>query len=86
MVKGLFFNYRGGKHTQRNKEILIKIDGVNDRKKAASFIGKKVIWNNPQGSSIVGKIMVVHGRMGVLRASFKKGLPGQAIGANLTIN
>jgi large subunit ribosomal protein L35Ae len=86
MVKCIFFNYRGGKHTQNKKQILIKIDGINDRKQAASFIGKKVIWNNPQGRSHDGKILGVHGRGGVLKASFRKGLPGQAIGANLTIS
>ena len=86
MVKCIVVNFRSDKRTQFNKQILIKIDGVNDRKQAASFIGKKVIWNNPQGRSIVGKILGVHGKAGVLKASFRKGLPGQAIGANLNIS
>jgi ribosomal protein L35AE/L33A len=48
----------------QGKQILIKIDGVNDRKQAANFIGKKVIWNNPQGRSLDGKILDIQGRGG----------------------
>jgi len=85
MYKGVFLSYRRGKYTQRNKQILIKIEGINNHREAASFIGRKVIWKSPKGNPLIGKIISVHGRKGVLRASFKKGLPGQAIGAELTI-
>jgi large subunit ribosomal protein L35Ae len=85
MYKGIFMSYRRGKFTQRNKQILLKIEGINNRKEAAGFIGRKVIWKSPKGNPLIGKIVGVHGRNGVLRVSFKKGLPGQAIGAELTI-
>jgi len=85
VVKGVFISYRGGKRTQRNKQVLIKTDGVTDRNEAARFIGRKVLWNNPKGEPIIGKIVGIHGRRGVLKASFRKGLPGQALGTMLTI-
>jgi large subunit ribosomal protein L35Ae len=85
MDKGIFMSYRRGKRTQRNKQILIKIDGIDDRNAAASFIGRKVIWSGPKGTSLIGNITGVHGRRGVLRARFMKGLPGQALGSEVAI-
>jgi large subunit ribosomal protein L35Ae len=78
-------SYRGGQRTQRNNQILIKLKGITDRKAAARFIGMQVIWNNPNGHFLKGKIVGVHGRKGTVKASFRKGLPGQAIGEELII-
>ena len=86
MVKALFVNYVGGRHTQRNKQILVKIDQVGDENKVAKYIGRKVTWKSPSGNTLTGKIMSVRGGNGVLKAIFRKGLPGQAIGKELNIN
>ncbi len=86
MVTAIFVNYSGGRHTLQNKQILIQIETVNDEKKAAQYIGKKVRWQSPSGTIFVGKILNVRGGNGVLKAVFKKGLPGQAIGQELTVN
>jgi large subunit ribosomal protein L35Ae len=83
--KGVFVSYRRGKRKQRNNQILIRIEGINNRKEAARFIGREVVWKNPKGTSLRGKVVGVHGRGGTLKASFKKSLPGQAIGSELTI-
>jgi large subunit ribosomal protein L35Ae len=64
---------------------LIKIEGISDRKEAASFIGGKAVWNNPRGKTLSGTIVGVLGKNGVVKASFKKGLPGHAVGAELNI-
>lgn len=86
MEKGIFVSYRRGKHSsQRNKQILVKIKGIDDRNEAASFIGRKVLWRSPKGAFLIGTIVGVHGRGGVVRARFTKGLPGQALGAELLI-
>ena len=76
----------GGMRTQRNKQILVKIDQVDDKNKAAKYIGRKVTWKTPSGNTITGKVVSVHGGNGVLKANFRKGLPGQAIGKELNIN
>jgi large subunit ribosomal protein L35Ae len=85
MYKGVFRSYRRGKRTQRNKQVLITIEGIDDRNEAASFIGRKVVWSGPKGTSLIGNITGVHGRRGVLRARFMKGLPGQALGTEVAI-
>ena len=86
MVKALFVNYLGGRHTRRNKQILVKIDQVDDKNAAAKYIGKKVTWKSLNKNTLSGKIVGVHGGNGVLEARMRKGLPGQAIGSELNIN
>ena len=86
MEKALFVNYLGGRHTKRNKQVLVKIDQVDDKNKAAKYIGRKVTWKSPSGNTLTGKIISVRGGNGVLKAIFRKGLPGQSIGKELNIN
>ena len=83
MDKAVFTGYRGGLHTQRNKQILLTIEHVDTRDKAAQYIGRNVVWRSPTGNPLIGKITRVHGRRGVVRARFRKGLPGHAVGAEL---
>lgn len=85
MEKAIFVNYSGGRRTQRNKQILVKIDQADDKKKGAKYLGRKVTWNSPSGNTLTGTITSIKGGNGVLKASFKRGLPGQAIGQELTI-
>ncbi len=85
MYKGVFVSYRRGKRTQRNKQILIRIEGVNSRSEAARFIGRKSAWESKTGKRILGKVVGIHGRRGLVRVSLKKGLPGQALGSQITI-
>ena len=84
MEKALFVNYAGGRH-KRNKQILVKIDQVDDKNKAAKYIERKVTWKSPSGNTLTGKIISVRGGNGLLKAVFRKGLPGQAIGKELNI-
>lgn len=85
MIKATFLGYGGGRRTRRNKQALIKIDGIENDGDAASFIGRKVVWKSESGGRLVGKIVGIHGKRGVLRAWFRKGLPGQAIGSKLDV-
>ena len=85
MYKGVVTSYRRGKRTQRNNQMLIEIDMVDNRSKASEFIGRKVVWENKSGTKIMGKIIGTHGKKGVVKAAFKKGLPGQAIGTPIII-
>ena len=79
-MKGRIISYRRGRKTQNNYQMLIKFTGYHNRKKASELIGKKVVWKSPGKKEIRGKILSVHGNNGVVRARFKKALPGQSIG------
>jgi len=66
-----------------SKEVLIQFS-ANSASKAGAFVGKKVMWENGKGK-FVGRIISLHGKNGMLRAKFKKGLPGQAIGQTVEL-
>jgi large subunit ribosomal protein L35Ae len=52
---------------------------------ATKLIGKGVEWISSSGKVLKGKIVAPHGRKGVVRAIFTKGLPGEALGQPVRI-
>ncbi|MCX8196886.1 MAG: 50S ribosomal protein L35ae [Candidatus Micrarchaeota archaeon] len=85
-MKGKILSYRRGVHTEYTNQYVLEIDGVTDRQAAEAMVGKKVIFKTQTGKEIVGKISKAHGNSGAVLARFNKGLPGQAIGAEVTIS
>jgi large subunit ribosomal protein L35Ae len=62
-----------------SKECLIQFAHVNSVSIAGQLIGRKVVWK--QGTNkFMGKIVGLHGKNGLVRAKFRKGVPGQALG------
>ena len=84
-ILGTVANYRLGMRSQHDKEFLIRIPNVESYGEASKYIGRRAVWQSEGGKKIVGKVLGVHGRNGILRAKFRKGLPGQAIGTNVEI-
>ena len=79
MTTAKVIQFRRGRHVIHDRHFLIEIEGTKNKKEAEKFIGKNVEWKSPAGKIIKGKISAAHGRNGVVRAIFEKGLPGQAI-------
>jgi large subunit ribosomal protein L35Ae len=77
-------NYRIGPREQSSKEILIQIIGTDSASKNGQFVGKKVVWKN-KTANLVGQIVGLHGKNGILKAKFKKGVPGQALGTTVEL-
>ncbi len=78
-ITGVIVNYVKGPRTQKPKECLLKCPNVKSVSEASQLIGRKVTW--PVGErKCVGKIVAVHGRNGLVRARFRKGPPGEALG------
>ncbi|RLE39290.1 50S ribosomal protein L35ae [Candidatus Woesearchaeota archaeon] len=84
-MKGTIVNFRGGRHTQYNNQMLIAVEGINSKDKATELIGKEVSWKSPAGREIKGKISATHGSKGIVRAIFEKGMPGQSISQKVEI-
>jgi large subunit ribosomal protein L35Ae len=73
-----------GPKTKKPKEYLIQFSGVKSVSEAGQLIGLKVAW--PLGKrKCVGKIVSLHGKNGLVRARFRKGVPGQALGSQVEI-
>lgn len=84
ILKCLILYYRTGPKTQSPKEYILQFPEVASCSEAAQLIGRKVAW--PVGErKIRGKIVSLHGRKGLVRARFRRGLPGQAIGTQAEI-
>lgn len=82
---GVIVGYRRGTNTQYEKQMLIRVDGVNSRNEASKLIGWKVAYRSGKGRIFRGKIVRVHGGKGIVVAVFDPPLPGQAIGGNVYI-
>ncbi|RLI38784.1 50S ribosomal protein L35ae [Candidatus Bathyarchaeota archaeon] len=81
---GYVVNFRIGPKSQNPRECILYFPGYDDASRAAQLIGRKVAW--PVGERTHrGKIVAVHGRRGHVRARFRKGLPGYALGTQVEI-
>ncbi len=84
-MEGTIANYRRGRHTQTNNQMIVLVEGINTKEKAAKFLNKKVIWKSPVGKEIKGLVTKEHGNKGALKVHFEKGMPGQSIGTKVNI-
>ncbi|MEM2995221.1 MAG: 50S ribosomal protein L35ae [Candidatus Bathyarchaeia archaeon] len=83
-TQGTVVNYRVGPKTQKPKECIIQFVNVNSIADASRLIGRKVAWKTGK-NKIIGKIVALHGNKGLVRARFRKGLPGQALGTTVEL-
>jgi len=75
-LEGIIVSYRLGPKTQRPKECIVQFCGVRSANEAARLIGRKVMC--PVGKRIIrGKIAGLHGKNGLVKARFRKGVSGK---------
>ncbi|MFQ6051068.1 MAG: 50S ribosomal protein L35ae [Candidatus Hydrothermarchaeota archaeon] len=84
-MKGVIINYCRSRKRQSNRTMVARFEGINDYSEASRLIGKEIKWKNPAGREIRGKIIDVHGTNGQVKVRFNKGLPGQAIGTEISL-
>lgn len=84
-MEGIIVNFRGTKHTKRGNYLVILPEGCKGKSDAEKLIGKTVIWTSPAKKEIKGKITGAHGKKGVVKALFEKGMPGQSLGTKVKI-
>lgn len=83
-VYGRITNYRTGPKSQASKVCLIEFEGFASAGLAGKLIGQKVKWRN-ETTSLLGRVTGLHGRNGMVKVTFKHGVPGQAIGTVVEI-
>jgi len=84
-MKAKITSYRRSLHHQVPNQVLVSVDGVDSNEDAKKLLGKKVILNISKNKTVKGKIIATHGNNGVVKARFSKGLPGQVIGKECTV-
>jgi len=84
-MQGTIANFRSGRHTQYDSHMIIVVDDIDSKEKAAKLVGKKVEWVSPGKKAIVGKVAKEHGGNGAIRVIFERGMPGQSLGTKVEI-
>jgi large subunit ribosomal protein L35Ae len=67
-----------------SSECLVQFTDIVSAAKAGQLIGQKVLWKG-ENKKLIGRIMGFHGKNGVVRVKFKKGVPGQALGTTVEL-
>ena len=84
-MKGIITSFRRGRHTQYDKQMIIEVDGYDSADESEELVGKAVSWNTGK-KTIDGEISATHGDNGAVRAIFEKGMPGQSLADEVTID
>lgn len=86
-MEGIISAFRGSPRVKSKNQMIIEITGIDSKEKAEKLIDKTVVWNTPgkKGNAIKGRISAAHGRKGIVRAIFEKGMPGQSLGTKVKI-
>ena len=84
-MDGVIANFKGGRHTKHNSQMIVLVKGIDKKDKTAELIGKTVIWTTSAKKEIKGKITQSHGNSGAVRVKFESGMPGQAIGQKVKV-
>jgi len=81
---GTVISYVRGPRTQSPRECLICFSAIESAGEAGQLIGRKVAW--PAGERrCIGKVVSLHGKRGLVKVRFRKGLPGDALGSQVRI-
>lgn len=84
-VKGVLTNYQRGTVQQYSYYGLIQLEGVSTISDAARYIGRSVILHYNERRANHGRIISVHGRNGMLRVRFKRGLAAEALAREVIV-
>ena len=83
---GVLLNYQLGPGVQRSRYGLIRLEGVYGSGQAAAYIGRTVILHYNEKTAVKGQVVGLHGRGGVLRVRFRRGLNPEAIAKSVTVH
>ena len=84
-MKGTITSFRRGKRVTSHNQMIILVEGIDNKDKAKEIVGKTVVWKSPAGKELKGKVSFPHGNKGCIRAIFETGMPGQSLGSKVEI-
>ena len=86
-MKAVINNFRGSRRRKSERQMIILVEGVENKEAAKALIGKTISWTAPgkNKTTITGKISAAHGNKGAVRVIFERGMPGQSIGTAVNI-
>ena len=86
-MNATIINFRGTRRRKTGNQMVLKIPAVDTKAAAQKLVGKKVVWTCPgkDKKTIVGTISAPHGNKGCVRTIFERGLPGQSLGTEISV-
>lgn len=84
-MNAIIINFCGGKTSKKGNQVVLELSGTDSKEKAERAVGKKVTWKSPAGKEISGEITKAHGNSGAVKAIMERGLPGTALGKEITV-
>jgi len=86
-------HFKRAHRTQDENKAILKIEGCNDTKSSLFYFGKRVAYvyrgeDKKRGThfkAMWGVVASSHGNSGLVKAHFKKNLPGRAMGSTLRV-
>ena len=92
-VRSKFLGFRRSHEIQKPGQVLLKLEGVNDRQSAQFYFGKRCVYIykgtkarlGTKFRTIWGRISKAHGEKGVVIARFSPNLPARAMGATIRV-
>ena len=84
-MEGVIVNFRGSRRVKSHNQMIVQVNGMDDKEKASKLVGKKVVWKSSAGKQLTGQVASAHGNSGALRVRFDTGMPGQSIGKKVSI-
>jgi len=84
-MEGVIVNFRGSRRVKSENQMIVIVNGIDNKEKASQFVGRKAVWKSPAGKQLAGQVTALHGNKGALRVRFETGMPGQSIGAKIAI-
>ena len=85
-MQGIRIKYQRGIHTMTGNQMIIEVAGIETKAKAATLIGKRVVWKTSAGKELAGQVMAAHGNSGAVRVKFNSGMPGQSVGEKVELS
>ena len=84
-MEGVIVSYRGSRRSRKMNHMIVQVNNITTKDKAANLVGKSVVWKSPAGKELKGKVGSAHGNSGALRIVFETGMPGQSLGQKVNI-
>ena len=84
-MKAQIVSYRRSGNDQRQNQMIVKVEGIDNREKAESLLKKSFVFVTETNKEIKSKAVNLHGNKGALRVLFERGMPGQAISKKVMI-
>jgi len=83
VISGRVMNFRLGLKRRYPRELLVKLG--ESKADVAKLVGRKVVLKDSHGNKYVGTVLKPHGNKGVAVVRFRKDLPGDVVGREVTV-